>query len=91
MNKIYKRTFRGIDYIRLTDLPTELRGEIGNWLSDEVLIKIQTDEGVERDCIQVKDFIHWYENLFTPVTPVDDSPKGQAVKAQKKLHLILES
>ena len=90
MNKICKRTFRGIEYIRVADLPAELSSEISNWLSDEVLIKIQTEEGIQRDCIQLKDFLHWYENLYTPMEAVDNLPKGESVKARKNLRLILE-
>ncbi len=90
MNKIRKRSYRGIEYIRLSDLSEELRSEISNWLSDEVLIKIMTENGIQRNCIQLKDFIHWYDNLYTPLSGVQDVQMKNPNPGRKKLSLVLE-
>lgn len=90
MNKIHKRNFRGIEYISIAELPEELREEIGNWLSDEVLIKIKTEEGIQRNCIQLKDFMHWYENLYTSVSHQESTDRKQTRQSHGKLTLSLE-
>ena len=67
------REYRGSHFIRKSDLPEDLRNEITNWLNDDILIKIRTDEGLFGDCILVKDFQYWYENIYTPVDDLSES------------------
>ncbi len=73
MKSIRKRSYKGIEYIRLSELSEELSEEINNWLSNDVLIKIKTEDGILRDCIQVKDFLYWFENLYTTVQKEEKS------------------
>ncbi len=57
------RVYRGIEFIRLSDLPDELRAEIKGWMDDKALLNIKTNEGLYRDCILTKDFNYWYRNI----------------------------
>lgn len=61
------RTYRGIEFVRLSDLPAELRNEITQWIDPEAVIKIRTDEGLFRDCILTKDFQYWLKNIHEEV------------------------
>ena len=92
MKSIRKRSYRGIDYIRLSDLNEEMNQEISNWLSEDVLIKIKTEQGIERDCIQFKDFLYWFENLYTPVERAHEPQREKHInKSLKDLSYSLES
>ena len=61
------RTYRGIEFVRLSDLPSEVRNEIKLWIDPEEVLKIRTDEGLFRDCILTKDFQYWHENIRAEV------------------------
>ena len=65
MNSIQKRSFRGINYVRLSELSEDMKEQIGSWLNADTLIKIKTENGIERDCVQLKDFLFWFENHYT--------------------------
>ena len=75
--------YRGIKFVRLRDLPEDLRKDISNWLNDDTLIKIRTSDGLLNDCIQLKDFQHWYQNIYTPVDQITEEGKASVVKHQK--------
>jgi len=83
------REYRGIKFVRLQDLPDELRKDISNWLNDDTLIKIRTDKGLFNDCIQLKDFEFWYEHIYTSVDRISDSGKSALVK-RPKIKLVFE-
>jgi hypothetical protein len=74
------RIYRGIEFIRLSDLPDELKTEIMQWVDDQSLLKIKTNEELFRDCILTKDFEYWYRNIHQPAS----SPKTRK-SAEKQL------
>ena len=57
------RVYRGIEFIRLSDLPDELQVELKSWVDEEALLNIKTNEGLYRDCILTKNFNYWYKNI----------------------------
>lgn len=87
---IARRNYKGIEFIRLKDLSDELRTEIREWLSADVMIKIQTDNGLLNDCIQLKDFIYWYEHIYDPELKLEPLGKTHVAIKRKPLSLILQ-
>ncbi len=75
-----ERVYRGIKFIRLSDLSEDLQDAISNWLNDDIKIKIKTDEALYSDCILVKDFEFWYQNIYTPVNDLTETGKSTATK-----------
>ncbi|MBL3657836.1 hypothetical protein [Fulvivirga sediminis] len=68
---IESTTFKGIEYIRVSDLPEEQQEAIQNWVNREVVFKILTPEGLIRDCILYKHYKSWFEKIFTSTSPVE--------------------
>lgn len=65
------KTYRGIDYIRVRDLPEDQKDAIRNWLNEDLIIKIQTDSSLLVDCVLYKDYKDWFEKIYTPAVPGD--------------------
>lgn len=57
-------TYKGIDYVRVGELPEAQREAIQKWLDPSVMIKIMTPSGIMRDCVQYKDYQDWFFNLY---------------------------
>ena len=81
----FRQVYRGIEFVRVKDLPEDLKKDITNWLNDDILIKIRTDQGLFNDCIQIKDFEYWYNNIYTPMEDISESGnripvKGHSIK-----------
>ena len=53
--------YKGIEFVRLSNLPAEQKENIKSWLPKDRLIKILKDEMVLSDCIQYSDYLRWYE------------------------------
>lgn len=53
--------YKGIEFVRLSNLPAEQKEKIKSWLPKDRLIKILKDEMVLSDCIQYSDYLRWFE------------------------------
>ncbi|ELR71061.1 hypothetical protein C900_03191 [Fulvivirga imtechensis AK7] len=79
---IEANTYRGIDYVRVGDLPNDQKEAIQNWLNEDVVIKIQTETALLSDCILYKDYQHWFEKIFTSIVPVENEKVKPEFKTQ---------
>jgi hypothetical protein len=68
---INPKVYKGIQYIILDDLPEEQRINIIETLSQDFFIKILVNGKVLNNCIQFKDYLFWFENIF--LVPVNGS------------------
>ena len=74
--------YKGIDYIRVSDLPEDQQQKIQNWLNNDVVIKILTPEGLLKDCLLYSDYTYWFQSIYTPIEPANaDEP--QKVKRKR--------
>jgi hypothetical protein len=89
MKMIRKKEYRGIEFIQLSDLNDTLQEEIKNWLNEDMLIKIKMEDCILRDCIQMKDFLYWYENLYTSTNVVKEQASKRVTSTQSSV-LVLE-
>lgn len=61
---VQARNFKGIEFVQLSELPNEQQDILINTLNRDLVIKILVNEKVLNDCLQYKDYILWYENVF---------------------------
>jgi hypothetical protein len=65
------RVFKGIEFIRISDLPLDQQPGIKEWANNEVVIKIQTEDKLYSDCIQYKDYLYWFESILKEATTTE--------------------
>jgi hypothetical protein len=56
--------FRGIEFVRVSELPNEQRAKIYESLDKSLLIKIRVDGVTLHDCIQWKDYLSWQAEII---------------------------
>lgn len=57
-------SYRGIDFIRISSLPTEQKGNIRHTLNHHQIIKIKRDDSLLTDCVQYTHYQLWYEEIY---------------------------
>ncbi|MEM6361196.1 MAG: hypothetical protein AAF149_07355 [Bacteroidota bacterium] len=65
------RVYKGIHYVRISDLPEEQQIQIKNIESRNLIIKILTESELMSDCITYDDYRKWYQNIYTQVSPIE--------------------
>jgi hypothetical protein len=56
--------YKGIEFVRLRDLPPVQKDLLLNTLGKECIITIQMPDCTFRDCLQFKDYLNWYESDY---------------------------
>ena len=74
MNKLDKKTYKGIDYIQVEEVQLELRDFIIDWISSERIISIMINGAIVHNCIQYSEYEFWFDNIL---------PKQLVTKQQK--------
>ena len=59
-----EEVFRGIHYIRVSELPTDQQALFREWLPSDQIIKIMIDKKVMDNCVQYHHYKHWYDNIY---------------------------
>jgi hypothetical protein len=62
--KVNARSFKGIEFIQISDLPPAQQEKILETIDHEFLIKILIDKKVLSNCIQYKDYEQWFEKYY---------------------------
>ncbi len=65
MSPISPQNYRGITFIRLDNLPSDQRSQIGEWMPATEFIKIKIAEDVLDHCLSYQDYLHWFENFYS--------------------------
>ena len=60
MKKLAKRTFKGIEYIRLSSLPKQQAEALVKSLNPRTLVKIQMYEEIVEDCVLYEAYEVWF-------------------------------
>lgn len=63
---IDSKNYKGIEYVRLEELPITQREKLKDTINHELLIKIMIDGKIVNDCIQFKDYTYWYNSVYKP-------------------------
>ena len=59
-----EEVYRGIHYVRISELPSDQQVIFKEWLPNDQLIKIMIQKEVFEDCVQYHHYKHWYENVY---------------------------
>lgn len=61
---IEREIYKGIEFVRLSNLPKEQSERINASLPKEKIIKILRDEVILKDCVQYRDYLEWYSESY---------------------------
>jgi hypothetical protein len=62
--RVAAENYKGIEYIRISSLPSEQKKNIYQSLNHKLIINILREESLLNDCLQYQHYITWYENVF---------------------------
>lgn len=62
--KVKSKVFKGIEYVQLSELPNEQREIFLKTVNNDLVIKILIAGKVLSDCVQFKDYISWFDNIY---------------------------
>ncbi len=57
-------TYKGIDFVRISNLPEEQKNQITQTIDRTKIIKILRGKELLPDCIQVNDYARWMKDTF---------------------------
>lgn len=60
--KAASEIYKGIEYVRISNLPDEQKVTIWTTLRHDKVIKILKDDALFNDCIQYQDYVAWFEH-----------------------------
>lgn len=69
--KVQAKNFKGIEYVEVTQLPSDQHSKILLTINKNILIKILIDGKVVGNCLQYKDYLQWYEKVFDQTLTLD--------------------
>jgi hypothetical protein len=78
------KTYKGIEYVQLSELPEEQQTLFGQTFNRDFIIKIQVNGKIVSDCIQFKDYTLWYEQQFKTISQDSPGPQVESKDAQPK-------
>lgn len=64
--KAESKTFKGIDYVQVSELPQAQREILSRTINSEVYIKLLIDGKIVSGCLQYKDYSKWYLDHYQP-------------------------
>jgi len=79
MKKLAKRSFKGIEYIRLSSLSLSHADKLAKSLNSRTIIKIQMQDSIIDDCVLYHAYEDWFNNYSeepvtqTAVTGINES------------------
>ena len=73
------QTYKGIEYVRLNELPEEQKRIIKETLSKDLVIKILINGELCNDCVQYKDYTHWFKHIFTLAKKATPTPVAKGL------------
>lgn len=78
--KVKSKIFKGIEYVQLSELPNEQREFFIKTVNSDLIIKILISGKVLTDCIQFKDYVSWFDNVYKN----SDNRKPEATALKNK-------
>lgn len=89
MSKFPSRVYRGIEFIKLSDLPEQQAIGLRSWANERaLLIKILIDKEIHSNCVQYHHYSEWHERHFKSQTsgPVSSEQQhGNSIKVNLAL------
>ena len=82
--KSHEKIFRGIHYIRISELPATQKDMFLKWLPRDMVIKIQIEQDILPDCVQYHHYLHWFDNVMHNMMVEE---KGKSVGSEVRISL----
>ncbi len=68
--KVERKIFKGIEYVEATELPGAQRERLFETINRNLFIKILIEGKVVSQCLQYKDYLNWFETIYSVKQPV---------------------
>jgi hypothetical protein len=78
--KVSAKYYKEIEYVAVGDLPFQQQ-ELLKEFADADFIKILIDGKVVSNCLQYKDYSHWYSNVYPKAVKENGLAKALPVKS----------
>jgi len=78
---IEARVYRGIEFVRISELPDDQKSLIKKWAVNGTVIKILMEKTLLSDCIQYKDYSYWFENIYQATKEIEMQPTVEKKRA----------
>ena len=85
--KVDSKTFKGIDYVQVSELPQAQREILSQTINPELYIKLLIDGKIISGCLQYKDYSKWYVDQFQPQIAAREQAVVQGVEIKPNLAL----
>ena len=63
--KVTSEVFKGIEFIRISNLPEDQQQIITSSIERDKIIKILKEKIIMKDCVQYHDYIAWYTKYLS--------------------------
>ncbi|MEQ1584880.1 MAG: hypothetical protein ABL895_03310 [Cyclobacteriaceae bacterium] len=83
--RVESELYKGIEYVRVSNLPDDQKEKIKTSLPKDKVIKILMDGSLIEDCIQYADYLTWFEAHHQGV--MITSSRAQSVSAAFKFSI----
>lgn len=85
--KVDSKTFKGIEYVLVSELPQAQREILGQTINPELYIKLLIDGKIISGCLQYKDYSKWYLDHFQTQIAAREQAVIPAVEIKPNLAL----
>jgi type III secretory pathway lipoprotein EscJ len=65
-----REIYRGIEFVRISNLPIEQSERILDSFPKESIIKILNDDVIIKDCIPYRDYQEWFKKFYLVSSPM---------------------
>jgi hypothetical protein len=78
--RLEEEVYRGIHYVRVSELPSDQQILFKEWLPNDQVIKIMIQKEIFENCVQYHHYKHWHENVY----PTQKMIKMEVAKDEKQ-------
>jgi len=90
MEKIQALNYRGIEYIRLRDLPKFQKDHLIQWGGEGLAFIIQKESYKLDDCILYSDYSYWFDKFLLDEEFSRENPKKNGISRDNSIDFALE-
>ena len=77
--KVDSKTFKGIEYVQVSELPQTQREILTQTINPDLYIKLLVEGKIVSGCLQYKDYSKWYQEHYQSTVNSLNSPREQPV------------
>ena len=86
--KVDSKTFKGIEYVQVSELPQTQREILAQTINPDLYIKLLVEGKIISGCLQYKDYSKWYQDHYqSTISPAREQAVLPALDIQPNLAL----